>query len=50
VAPTLSGGRDARTAVEGEGAEKIADATKALSTDVERIDEDVLITARLKEW
>ncbi len=50
VAPKLSGGREARTAVEGEGAEKIADATRALSTDVEVIDEDVLITARLKEW
>jgi len=46
----LAGGRDARTAVEGEGAEQIAAATRALSTEVEVIDEDVLITARLKEW
>jgi len=50
VAPVLSGGRDARTAVEGEGAGKIAEATRALSTAVEVIDEDVLITARLREW
>ncbi|HLM25562.1 MAG TPA: bifunctional diaminohydroxyphosphoribosylaminopyrimidine deaminase/5-amino-6-(5-phosphoribosylamino)uracil reductase RibD [Thermoleophilaceae bacterium] len=50
VAPVLNGGRDARTAVEGEGAGKIAEATRALSTAVEVIDEDVLITARLREW
>ncbi|MDQ3719583.1 MAG: bifunctional diaminohydroxyphosphoribosylaminopyrimidine deaminase/5-amino-6-(5-phosphoribosylamino)uracil reductase RibD [Actinomycetota bacterium] len=50
VAPVLAGGRDARTAVEGEGAEHIAAATRALSTEVEVIDEDVLITARLREW
>ncbi len=50
VAPVLAGGRDARTAVEGEGAEQIAAATHALSTDVEVIDEDVLISARLREW
>jgi len=50
VAPVLAGGRDARTAVEGEGAEQIAAAARALSTEVEVIEEDVLITARLKEW
>ena len=50
VAPVLAGGRDARSAVEGEGAEKIADAARAVSTEVEVIDEDVLITARLREW
>ena len=48
--PLLAGGRDARTAVEGEGAEQIAAATRALATEVEVIDDDVLITARLKEW
>jgi diaminohydroxyphosphoribosylaminopyrimidine deaminase/5-amino-6-(5-phosphoribosylamino)uracil reductase len=50
VAPVLAGGRDARTAVEGEGAEQIAAATRALCTEVERIEDDVLITARLREW
>jgi diaminohydroxyphosphoribosylaminopyrimidine deaminase/5-amino-6-(5-phosphoribosylamino)uracil reductase len=50
VAPKLTGGKEARTAVEGEGAETIAEATEALSTAVEVIDDDVLITARLKEW
>jgi diaminohydroxyphosphoribosylaminopyrimidine deaminase / 5-amino-6-(5-phosphoribosylamino)uracil reductase len=50
VAPLLAGGREARTVVEGQGAEEIAVATRALATDVERIDDDVLITARLREW
>jgi diaminohydroxyphosphoribosylaminopyrimidine deaminase / 5-amino-6-(5-phosphoribosylamino)uracil reductase len=50
VAPILAGGRDARTAVEGQGVEEISTATRALSTEVEQIDDDVLITARLKEW
>jgi diaminohydroxyphosphoribosylaminopyrimidine deaminase / 5-amino-6-(5-phosphoribosylamino)uracil reductase len=50
VAPVLAGGRDARTALEGQGVEQIADAARALDTEVERIDEDVLIVARLKEW
>jgi diaminohydroxyphosphoribosylaminopyrimidine deaminase / 5-amino-6-(5-phosphoribosylamino)uracil reductase len=50
VAPILTGGRGARTSVEGQGAEAIASAVHALSMDVERIDDDVLMTARLKEW
>jgi diaminohydroxyphosphoribosylaminopyrimidine deaminase/5-amino-6-(5-phosphoribosylamino)uracil reductase len=50
VAPLMSGGRDARTAVEGMGIEQIAAAPRALHVDVERLDDDVLITARLKEW
>ncbi|CAN5594238.1 bifunctional diaminohydroxyphosphoribosylaminopyrimidine deaminase/5-amino-6-(5-phosphoribosylamino)uracil reductase RibD [soil metagenome] len=50
VAPMLAGGRDAKAAVRGEGVERIHDATRALKTEVECIDEDVLITARLKEW
>jgi diaminohydroxyphosphoribosylaminopyrimidine deaminase/5-amino-6-(5-phosphoribosylamino)uracil reductase len=50
VAPILAGGRDARTALEGRGVREIAAATRALAVDVERIEDDVLITARLKEW
>ncbi len=50
VAPLLLGGRDAHAAVEAQGVERIADAGRAFSTDVERIDDDVLITARMKEW
>ena len=50
IAPVVVGGSNARDPLEGEGVEKIADATRALSMCVERIDEDVLISARLREW
>jgi diaminohydroxyphosphoribosylaminopyrimidine deaminase/5-amino-6-(5-phosphoribosylamino)uracil reductase len=50
VAPVLAGGRGARTPVEGQGVEEIAAAAHARSMDVERIEDDVLLTARLKEW
>jgi diaminohydroxyphosphoribosylaminopyrimidine deaminase/5-amino-6-(5-phosphoribosylamino)uracil reductase len=50
VAPLLAGGREARGAIEGEGVEMIDQAVHAIHTDVERIDDDVLITARLREW
>jgi diaminohydroxyphosphoribosylaminopyrimidine deaminase/5-amino-6-(5-phosphoribosylamino)uracil reductase len=50
VAPVIAGGRQAKPALEGEGAETIAAAAHSLQTDVERIEDDVLITARLREW
>ncbi len=50
LAPIVLGGRTARSAVEGEGAEAIAEAVRALTLDVERVGEDVQIRARLKEW
>ncbi len=50
LAPIVLGGRGARAALEGEGEESIADAVRALSLDVEQIDEDLLVSARLKEW
>lgn len=50
VAPLLAGGREARAAIEGDGVERIGDAVRAVHADVERIDDDVLITARLREW
>jgi diaminohydroxyphosphoribosylaminopyrimidine deaminase / 5-amino-6-(5-phosphoribosylamino)uracil reductase len=46
----MTGGRDARTAVEGIGIERIAAAPRALHVEVERIEDDVLILARLKDW
>jgi diaminohydroxyphosphoribosylaminopyrimidine deaminase/5-amino-6-(5-phosphoribosylamino)uracil reductase len=50
IAPVVVGGSRARDPLEGEGAELIADAQRALALDVERIGEDVLICARLREW
>jgi diaminohydroxyphosphoribosylaminopyrimidine deaminase/5-amino-6-(5-phosphoribosylamino)uracil reductase len=50
VAPLLTGGREAKTAVEGIGIGRIAAAPRALHVEVDRLDDDVLIVARLKDW
>ena len=50
VAPVVLGGSSARDPLEGEGAERIASAVRALSLECERVAEDVLITARMREW
>jgi diaminohydroxyphosphoribosylaminopyrimidine deaminase/5-amino-6-(5-phosphoribosylamino)uracil reductase len=50
VAPVVLGGSSARDPLEGEGAERIAEATRALTLDVERVGDDVLVSARLREW
>ena len=50
VAPVVVGGSNARDPLEGEGVERIAEATRALELDVERVADDVLISARLREW
>jgi diaminohydroxyphosphoribosylaminopyrimidine deaminase/5-amino-6-(5-phosphoribosylamino)uracil reductase len=50
VAPMLVGGRSARPLLEGEGVTHIADAFPALTLDCERIANDLLISARLREW
>jgi diaminohydroxyphosphoribosylaminopyrimidine deaminase/5-amino-6-(5-phosphoribosylamino)uracil reductase len=50
VAPLLIGGAKARTAVEGIGVGDIASGSRALAIETERIEDDVLIIARLKEW
>jgi diaminohydroxyphosphoribosylaminopyrimidine deaminase/5-amino-6-(5-phosphoribosylamino)uracil reductase len=50
VAPLMLGGAKARTAVEGIGVGDIAAGSRALALETERIEDDVLIIARLKEW
>ncbi len=50
IAPIVVGGRGAKGAIEAEGVELIGQAPRALATDFERIDDDLLITARLREW
>ena len=50
IAPVVVGGSSARDPLEGEGAERIAEAVRALSMCVDRIGDDVLISARLREW
>jgi diaminohydroxyphosphoribosylaminopyrimidine deaminase/5-amino-6-(5-phosphoribosylamino)uracil reductase len=44
------GGRTARDPLEGEGVEVIADAVRALTLECERVGDDLLISARMKEW
>jgi diaminohydroxyphosphoribosylaminopyrimidine deaminase/5-amino-6-(5-phosphoribosylamino)uracil reductase len=50
IAPLVLGGRSARDPLEGEGVEQISEALRALTLDCERVAEDLLIRARLKEW
>jgi diaminohydroxyphosphoribosylaminopyrimidine deaminase/5-amino-6-(5-phosphoribosylamino)uracil reductase len=50
LAPILLGGRTARDPLEGEGVERISEALRALTFDCERVGEDLLISARLREW
>ncbi|HST57006.1 MAG TPA: bifunctional diaminohydroxyphosphoribosylaminopyrimidine deaminase/5-amino-6-(5-phosphoribosylamino)uracil reductase RibD [Solirubrobacteraceae bacterium] len=50
LAPILLGGRTARDPLEGEGVERISEALHALSFDCESVGEDLLISARLREW
>ncbi|MCC6797438.1 MAG: bifunctional diaminohydroxyphosphoribosylaminopyrimidine deaminase/5-amino-6-(5-phosphoribosylamino)uracil reductase RibD [Candidatus Hydrogenedentes bacterium] len=49
IAPKIIGGRDAITAVEGEGAEKMADVVQLERMTARSIGEDVLIEAYVKQ-
>jgi diaminohydroxyphosphoribosylaminopyrimidine deaminase / 5-amino-6-(5-phosphoribosylamino)uracil reductase len=50
LAPLVLGGNRARDPLEGEGVERISEALRALTLDCERVADDVLISARLREW
>jgi diaminohydroxyphosphoribosylaminopyrimidine deaminase/5-amino-6-(5-phosphoribosylamino)uracil reductase len=50
LAPLLIGGRQARDPLEGEGVETISEALRALTLDCEKVADDLLISARLREW
>ena len=50
VAPIAVGGRHARGPLEGQGAERLTDASRALTISCEQIEDDVLVSARLREW
>jgi diaminohydroxyphosphoribosylaminopyrimidine deaminase/5-amino-6-(5-phosphoribosylamino)uracil reductase len=50
LAPMILGGRTARDPLEGEGVEMIADAARALTLDCEQVGEDLLVSARMREW
>lgn len=50
LAPLLLGGRSARDPLEGEGVERISDALRAQTLECEQVAEDLLISARLRQW
>jgi len=50
VAPLVIGGASARDPIEGMGASAIAEATRAVSLTTELVADDVLLSARLREW
>jgi diaminohydroxyphosphoribosylaminopyrimidine deaminase / 5-amino-6-(5-phosphoribosylamino)uracil reductase len=50
LAPLLLGGSSARDPLEGGGVENISEAVRALSFECERVGEDILVSARLREW
>jgi diaminohydroxyphosphoribosylaminopyrimidine deaminase/5-amino-6-(5-phosphoribosylamino)uracil reductase len=50
IAPVLIGAAEARAVLEGEGAIRVADGIHPLATDFERVGEDMLARARLREW
>ena len=50
LAPLVLGGRKARDPLEGEGVDTIAEASRSLTLECERVDEDLLITSRMREW
>jgi diaminohydroxyphosphoribosylaminopyrimidine deaminase/5-amino-6-(5-phosphoribosylamino)uracil reductase len=50
IAPLMLGGATAKTAVEGIGVGEIAAGSRALAIEMERIEDDVLVVARFKEW
>jgi len=50
LAPVILGGRTARDPIEGEGVELIADAVRALTLGCDRVGDDLLVSARIREW
>ena len=50
LAPLLVGSRAARDPIEGEGVERISEAVRALTLDCRRVEGDLLVSARLREW
>jgi diaminohydroxyphosphoribosylaminopyrimidine deaminase / 5-amino-6-(5-phosphoribosylamino)uracil reductase len=50
LAPLLLGGSAARDPLEGEGVARISEALRAITFDCESIGEDLLISARVREW
>ena len=50
LAPLLLGGSAARDPLEGKGVERISEALRAITFDCESVGDDLLISARVREW
>jgi diaminohydroxyphosphoribosylaminopyrimidine deaminase/5-amino-6-(5-phosphoribosylamino)uracil reductase len=50
IAPVLLGAGEARALLEGEGASRIAEGVRPLAISNKQVGEDLLVTARLREW
>lgn len=50
VAPIVVGSGEAPAVIEGAGAKRIAEATRAISWSHRQVGDDVLLDARLREW
>jgi diaminohydroxyphosphoribosylaminopyrimidine deaminase/5-amino-6-(5-phosphoribosylamino)uracil reductase len=50
LAPLVLGGSSGRDPLEGGGVERISEAVRALTFECEPIGEDLLVSARLREW
>jgi diaminohydroxyphosphoribosylaminopyrimidine deaminase/5-amino-6-(5-phosphoribosylamino)uracil reductase len=50
LAPLIVGGKGARDPLEGEGSEVIGEAMRAHDLQCERVAEDLLVSARVREW
>ena len=50
MAPVLVGAAQARAVLEGEGVARIAEGVRPLETRFEELGEDLLVSARLREW
>lgn len=50
LAPLVLGGKQAKAAVEGSGVERVADAYRAERIQYDRIGDDLLISAFMKDW
>jgi diaminohydroxyphosphoribosylaminopyrimidine deaminase/5-amino-6-(5-phosphoribosylamino)uracil reductase len=50
LAPLLLGGRGARDPLESDGVESVSDAIRSQTLSCDRIGDDLLVTARIREW
>jgi diaminohydroxyphosphoribosylaminopyrimidine deaminase/5-amino-6-(5-phosphoribosylamino)uracil reductase len=50
VAPIILGGKGALDPIEGRGFDTVADAVRALTLTCDRVEDDLLVTARIKDW